>query len=312
MTILNESGIPDVLPPLHAVNDLAQRLPDVLIVVAGTQAEAHLVQCLPAAPSPNLPPFRRNQRVIFAVLDPDDPPQQGLLASRIVESAAGLRGTRARAARGGTSGGVARGRRRVRGQARSPQARPAGRGGESRCSTRSPRHPLHRPRRQCPRRPGEPLPQEEDLGPRGDRLSGEARRALRQPSKTRHRDVGLRWRPPRGAARWRTLIRVRAGSRRGALQDRGRGGRERTWVRDRGASAPRGRHGGGRDGPEPDLGGNGRRETRGHGSQDPHARRSRRHGPLRPGRGGGSRVADQRGRAGEVCVGGSGCPAGTA
>jgi light-independent protochlorophyllide reductase subunit N len=93
MTILNESGIPDVLPPLHAVNDLAQRLPDVLIVVAGTQAEAHLIQCLTSAPSPNLPPFRRNQRVIFAVLDPDDPPQQGLLASRIVESAAGLRGT---------------------------------------------------------------------------------------------------------------------------------------------------------------------------------------------------------------------------
>jgi light-independent protochlorophyllide reductase subunit N len=32
--------------------------------------------------------------VIFAVLDPDDPPQQGLLASRIVELAAGLRGTK--------------------------------------------------------------------------------------------------------------------------------------------------------------------------------------------------------------------------
>jgi len=31
--------------------------------------------------------------VIFAVLDPEDPPQQGLLASRIVEAAAGLRGT---------------------------------------------------------------------------------------------------------------------------------------------------------------------------------------------------------------------------
>ena len=93
MTILNESGIPDVLPPLHAVNDLAQRLPGVLIVVAGTQAEAHLVQSLPAVPSPNLPPFRRSQQVIFAVLDPDDPPQQGLLASRIVEIAAGLRGT---------------------------------------------------------------------------------------------------------------------------------------------------------------------------------------------------------------------------
>jgi light-independent protochlorophyllide reductase subunit N len=94
VTILNESGIPDVLPPLHAVNDLAQRLSDVLIVIAGTQAEAHLVQCLPSAPSPNLPPSRRNQRVIFAVLDPDDPPQQGLLASRIVEIAAGLRGAR--------------------------------------------------------------------------------------------------------------------------------------------------------------------------------------------------------------------------
>ena len=93
MTILNESGIPDVLPPLHAVNDLAQRLPDVLVVVAGTRAEAHLVQCLPAAPAPNLPPSRRDPRLIFAVLDPDDPPQQGLLASRIVEIAAGLRGT---------------------------------------------------------------------------------------------------------------------------------------------------------------------------------------------------------------------------
>ena len=93
MTILNESGIPDVLPPLHAVNGLAERLSDVLLVVVGTQAEAHLVQCLPAAPSPNLPSSQRNPRVIFAVIDPDDPPQQGLLASRIVESAAGLRGT---------------------------------------------------------------------------------------------------------------------------------------------------------------------------------------------------------------------------
>jgi light-independent protochlorophyllide reductase subunit N len=91
MTILNESGIPDVLPPLHAVSNLAQRLGDVLVVVAGTQAEAHLVQCLPAAPSPNLPPSRHNPRVVFAILDPDDPSPQGLLASRIVESAAGMR-----------------------------------------------------------------------------------------------------------------------------------------------------------------------------------------------------------------------------
>ena len=94
MTILNASGLPDGLPPVHAVNDLAQRLPDALIFVVGTQAEAHLVQCLPAAPSPNLPSSRRNERVIFAVLDADDPPQQGLLASRIVESAAGLRNTK--------------------------------------------------------------------------------------------------------------------------------------------------------------------------------------------------------------------------
>ena len=94
MTILNESGIPDVLPPLHAVNGLAERLPDVLVVVIGTQAEAHLVQSLPAAPSPNLPPSRRKQRVVFALIDPDDPPQQGVLASRIVESAARLRGTK--------------------------------------------------------------------------------------------------------------------------------------------------------------------------------------------------------------------------
>src|ERR671914_2578496 len=108
MTILNESGIPDVLPPLHAVNDLAQRLPDVLIVIAGTQAEAHLVQCLPSAPSPNLPRSRRNQRVIFAVLDPDDPPQQGLLASRIVEIAAGLRGARLVLLVAGRAGGKPR------------------------------------------------------------------------------------------------------------------------------------------------------------------------------------------------------------
>ena len=94
MTILNESGIPDVLPPLHAVSGLAERLPGVLVVVAGTQAEAHLVQSLPAVPSPNLPPSPRNQRVILAVLDPDDPPQQGLLASRIVETAAGIRGAK--------------------------------------------------------------------------------------------------------------------------------------------------------------------------------------------------------------------------
>jgi light-independent protochlorophyllide reductase subunit N len=94
VTILNESGIPDVLPPLHAVGGLAERLADVLVVVAGTQADAHLVQYLTATPARNLPPFRRDQRLVFAVLDLEDPPQQGLLASRIVESAAGLRSTK--------------------------------------------------------------------------------------------------------------------------------------------------------------------------------------------------------------------------
>jgi light-independent protochlorophyllide reductase subunit N len=93
VTILNESGIPDVLPPLHAVDALAERLENVLVVVAGTQAEAHLVQYLSATRSQNLSPFRPNPRLVYAVLDPDDPPKQGLLASRIVESAAGMRGT---------------------------------------------------------------------------------------------------------------------------------------------------------------------------------------------------------------------------
>ncbi len=94
MTILNESGIPDVLSPLHAVSGLAERLPSALVVVVGTLTEAHLVQSLPAAPSPNLPAPPSNPRVILAVLDPEDPPPQGLLASRIVEAAAGLRGTK--------------------------------------------------------------------------------------------------------------------------------------------------------------------------------------------------------------------------
>ena len=93
MTILNESGIPDVLSPLHAVSGLAGRLPGALVVVVGTLAEAHLVQSLPVAPSPNLRVPPRNPRVVFAVLDPEDPPQQGVLASRIVEAAASLRGT---------------------------------------------------------------------------------------------------------------------------------------------------------------------------------------------------------------------------
>lgn len=53
MTILNESGVSDVLPPLHAVNGLAERLPGALVIVAGTRAEAHLVRSLsPGPPTP--------------------------------------------------------------------------------------------------------------------------------------------------------------------------------------------------------------------------------------------------------------------
>ena len=97
MTILNESGIPDVLSPLHAVNYLAEALPGSLVVVVGTRAEAHLVQSLPAAPSLGLPPSARadGSRVVYLVLDPEEPPQQGRVASRVIEAAAGLGGTEA-------------------------------------------------------------------------------------------------------------------------------------------------------------------------------------------------------------------------
>nr|MDQ3590894.1 hypothetical protein [Actinomycetota bacterium] len=97
MTILNESGIPDVLSPLHAVNYLAEALPGSLVVVVGTRAEAHLVQSLPAAPSLGLPPSARadGSRVVYLVLDPEEPQQQGRVASRVIEAAAGLGGTEA-------------------------------------------------------------------------------------------------------------------------------------------------------------------------------------------------------------------------
>ena len=75
MTILNESGIPDVLPPLHAANGLAERLPGSLLLVVGTRAEARLVRSL----SPGPP----NPCVAFIVLDPEDPPRQGQVAGQI-------------------------------------------------------------------------------------------------------------------------------------------------------------------------------------------------------------------------------------
>jgi light-independent protochlorophyllide reductase subunit N len=93
LTILNEAGPSDVLSPLHAVNGLAQRLPGALLVVVGTRAEAHIAHSLPAAPAPDLPRIAGSTRVAFVVLDPAETPQQGRVATRVIEAAAGLRGT---------------------------------------------------------------------------------------------------------------------------------------------------------------------------------------------------------------------------
>ncbi len=91
MTILNESGVPDILSPLYAVNGLAERLPDAMVVVIGTRLEAYLSRTLPADLAPDGRP-RTNPRVLSVILDPDEPPEQGQLASQLVEAAAGLRG----------------------------------------------------------------------------------------------------------------------------------------------------------------------------------------------------------------------------
>ncbi len=91
MTILNESGIPDVLPPLHAANSLAERLPSSLVVVLGTRSEAFICQSLPAPPAPGHSSPPRSPRVVFMVLGEGDAPEQGYIASRLVEAAAGFR-----------------------------------------------------------------------------------------------------------------------------------------------------------------------------------------------------------------------------
>lgn len=91
MAVLNESGIPDVLPPLCGLRALAERLPDTLVVVAGTRAEAHLVHAIPDALSRRRPSPRGTSRVVSVILDPEEPPEQGALASSIVEAAAGYR-----------------------------------------------------------------------------------------------------------------------------------------------------------------------------------------------------------------------------
>ena len=91
MTILNESGVSDVLSPLYAVNGLAERLPDTMVVVVGTRLETYLSRTLPAILASD-GRIQTNPRVFSVILDPDEPPEQGRLASRLVEAAAGLRG----------------------------------------------------------------------------------------------------------------------------------------------------------------------------------------------------------------------------
>jgi light-independent protochlorophyllide reductase subunit N len=81
LTILNESGVPDVLHPLHAVNGLAGRLSGTLVIVVGMRSEAHIVRSF-SGDGPGGP-------VSFAVLDPEDPPGQGQLAGLVVDAAAG-------------------------------------------------------------------------------------------------------------------------------------------------------------------------------------------------------------------------------
>ena len=72
MTILNESGVPDVLPPLHAARGLAGRLPKTLVIVVGLRSEAHVVRSFPGDGPPG--------RISFVLLDPEDPPLQGQVA----------------------------------------------------------------------------------------------------------------------------------------------------------------------------------------------------------------------------------------
>ncbi|MGB3635420.1 MAG: nitrogenase component 1 [Rubrobacteraceae bacterium] len=84
MTILNESGIPEVLSPLRAVSGLAERLPDALIFVIGTRAEAYLVQTLSTLNSGGR--TSHNPRIIFVVLDPEETPEAGQMASRMISA----------------------------------------------------------------------------------------------------------------------------------------------------------------------------------------------------------------------------------
>jgi light-independent protochlorophyllide reductase subunit N len=95
LTILNESGVPDVLSPLHAAKELSSLLPGALVIVVGTRTEAYLAQTLPEvrphAPGPGA--VSSASRLRFIVLDADEPPEQGQVASRVIEACAGTPGT---------------------------------------------------------------------------------------------------------------------------------------------------------------------------------------------------------------------------
>lgn len=90
MTILNESGIPDALSPLYGVGSVCERLPYVLGVVVGTRSEAHLAQTLSGFPgSPG--GATGAGRALLLVLDPEEEPEGGDLATRVVGEAVKFR-----------------------------------------------------------------------------------------------------------------------------------------------------------------------------------------------------------------------------
>lgn len=94
MTILNESGVPDVLSPLYGVTSVCERLPYALVAIVGTRAEAHLAQTLSSLGpgAPRLPEGSRGAPApVYLMLDPSGA-EQGQLATRITGAASGEEG----------------------------------------------------------------------------------------------------------------------------------------------------------------------------------------------------------------------------
>ena len=93
LTILNESGVPDVLSPLYAVGGLAEKIPGAVFVVIGTRAETYLARSLEVALNGGAA-NHRNPRVLYVVLEPTGERESGRIASRLIAEAAGISGTR--------------------------------------------------------------------------------------------------------------------------------------------------------------------------------------------------------------------------